>query len=188
MEMGGQTISYCAFNAIALIISSENALSYHLYVGIVAKEGIQLVHAGLYKSKARRAQISIMQDQDIMLHKMRVTLPRDLDPTRTNMVMAVINGTTTVNLGSSNARICSLEDMTGETLANKGNIGNKGGSDQMVTITLIMDSNTITNNNTTTTDHTIMSMHWNLLSKKIDLFNRRGQLLTVIIIASNHPH
>ena len=89
------------------------------------------------------------------------------------MGMAITNGITMANLDSSSARICSLEDMTGETLANKGNIGNKGDFDQMVTITLIMDSNTITNNNTTTTDHIIMSMHWNLLNKKIDLFNRR---------------
>ena len=114
-----------------------------------------------------------MQDQEIMPHKIRAILPRDLDPTKTKTVMAVTNGITAVNLDSSSARIRSLEDMMGETLANKGSIGNKGDSDQMVTIMLIMDSNTITNNNTTTTDHIIMSMHWNLLSKKIDLFNRR---------------
>ena len=76
-------------------------------------------------------------------------------------------GITTASLDHNSARILSLEDMMGGTLANKGSIGNKGDSDQMVIITLVMGSNT------TTSDHIIMSIHWNLLNKKIDLLNRR---------------
>ena len=165
MEMRGLTISYCVFNATALTISSENALSCRLYVGIVAREGIQLVHVGLCKSKARRVQISTMPDQGITPHRIRAILPRDSDPTK--MGMALTNGTTTASLDHNSARILSLEDIMGGALANKGSIGNKGDSDQMVIITLVMGSNT------TTSDHIIMSMHWQLLNKKIDLLKRR---------------
>ena len=84
------------------------------------------------------------------------------------MGMAPTNGITTASLDHSSARIPSLEDTMGEILANKGSIGNKGDSDQMVTITLITG-----HNNIITSDHITMSMHWNLLNKKIDLLNRR---------------
>ena len=114
---------------------------------------------------------STTPDQGITPHRIQAILPRDSDPTK--MGMALTSGITTANLDNSSARIVSLEDMMGETLANKGSIGNKGDSDQMAIITLVMGSNTIINNNTTTRDHIIMSMHWNLLSKKIDLLNRR---------------
>ena len=171
MEMRGQTISYCVFNATALTISSENALSCRLYVGIVAREGILLVHVGLCKSKVRRVQTSTTPDQGITPHRIRAILQRDSDPTK--MGMALTSGITMSSLDHNSARIRSMEDMMGETLANKDSIGNKGDSDQMAIITLVMGSNTITNNNTTTSDHIIMSMHWNLLNKKIDLLNRR---------------
>ena len=169
MEIRGLTISCYVFSATALIISSENALSCHLYVGIVVRKGIQLVHVGLCKSKGRRVQTSPTTDQGITPHRIRAILQRDSDLTK--MGMAPTDGTTMANLDHSSARTC--KDMKGEILANKGSIGNKGDSDQMVKITLVMGSNTVTNNNTTTRDHIIMSTHWNLLNKKIDLLNRR---------------
>ena len=77
------------------------------------------------------------------------------------------------NLDSSSARIRSLEVMMDAIRVNKGSIGSKGDSDQVAAIMLTMGNNTITSNPTTIRDHIIMSMPWNLLSKKIDLVNRR---------------
>ena len=165
-RMRGRTISYCVFNATALIISNENARSCHPYVGTVASEDIASAYAGRCKSKAPHAQISTMQDPGTMLHRTWAINLQDLGPIK--MVMFPTNGITTVNSEHNSARMPRQGDTKGETLGNKGSIANKEGSGPTITIILTTD-----HNNTITNDHITLSMHWNPSNRKIDLLNRR---------------